>query len=32
VHKAAELAEAIHKAAIEKYPSADYAKLYARPN
>src|SRR5262249_45754894 len=29
---AADLAEAIHKAAVEKYPRSVYAKLYARPN
>ena len=26
------LAEAIHKAALEKYPQSSYAKLYAKPN
>jgi len=29
---AGELAEAIHKAAIYKFPTSEYAKLYARPN
>lgn len=29
---AAELAEAIHKTALEKYPESDYAKTYGRPN
>ena len=29
---AAELAEAIHQAAVEKFPGSEYAKLYARPN
>ena len=29
---AAELAEAIHKAALEKYPESTYAKIYGRPN
>ena len=27
-----ELAEAIHRAALEKYPQLTYAKTYARPN
>lgn len=30
--RASELAEAIHKAALEKYPASTYAKLYGRPN
>lgn len=29
---AAELADAIHKAALEKYPESDYARTYGRPN
>jgi hypothetical protein len=29
---ASELAEAIHNAAIEKFPTSEYAKLYARLN
>jgi hypothetical protein len=29
---AAELAEAIHNAAVEKFPASQYAKLFARPN
>lgn len=29
---AAELADAIHKAALEKYPESDYARMYGRPN
>jgi hypothetical protein len=29
---AAELAETIHKAALEKYPKSDYAIKYGRPN
>jgi hypothetical protein len=29
---AGELAEAIHQAAVEKFPGSGYAKLYARPN
>jgi hypothetical protein len=30
--KVSELAEAIHLAALERYPESTYAKLYARPN
>jgi hypothetical protein len=29
---ASELAEAIHKAALEKYPESTYAKMYGRLN
>jgi|ERR1700729_1751043 hypothetical protein len=29
---ASELAEALHKAALEKYPESEYARTYARPN
>jgi len=29
---ASELAAAIHKAALDKYPQSDYAKAYGRPN
>ena len=29
---AAELAEAIHKAALEKYPESGYTRTYGRPN
>jgi len=29
---ASELAEAIHKAALDRYPESEYAKTYGRPN
>jgi hypothetical protein len=29
---AAELADAIHNAAVAKYPESEYARLYGRPN
>jgi hypothetical protein len=29
---AAELSDAIHKAAVVKYPESEYARLYGRPN
>ena len=30
--RASDLAESIHRAALDRYPESTYARLYARPN